>query len=192
MSKPPGSKPKKIQTRTALKQIAARLKKSGEVIVFTNGCFDILHAGHVTYLEKAKQLGDILVVGVNSDSSVKRLKGPDRPVNSERDRLKIISALGAVDYAVLFSEDTPLELICRVRPDILVKGADWKKDQIAGAEEVESWGGKVKQIPLVPGRSTTRVLKKIEGRHCEEPRRSRRRNNLRAHILFRPASRDSQ
>lgn len=132
------------------------------MIVFTNGCFDILHAGHVTYLEKAKQLGDILVVGVNSNSSVKRLKGPDRPVNSEKDRLKIISALRAVDYAVLFSEDTPLELICQVRPDILVKGADWKKDQIAGAKEVESWGGKVKQIPLVPGRSTTTILEKMK------------------------------
>ena len=132
--------------------------------MFTNGCFDILHAGHVTYLEKARQLGDVLVVGVNSDNSVRRIKGPDRPINPEEDRLKVISALQAVDYVTLFSEDTPLRLIQTLRPDTLVKGADWKKDEIVGGREVQSWGGKVKQIALVPGRSTTRVIEKLRSK----------------------------
>ena len=130
--------------------------------MFTNGCFDILHAGHVTYLEKAKRLGDILVVGLNSDSSVRRIKGPGRPVNPEGDRARVIAALEAVDFVTLFSEDTPLNLICELRPNILVKGADWKKGQIVGAKEVQSWGGKVKQIPLVPGRSTSAILEKMK------------------------------
>ena len=132
--------------------------------MFTNGCFDILHAGHVTYLEKARQLGDVLVVGVNSDNSVRRIKGPGRPINPEEDRLKVISALQAVDYVALFSEDTPLRLIQTLRPDTLVKGADWKKDEIVGGREVQSWGGKVKQIALVPGRSTTRVIEKLRSK----------------------------
>lgn len=168
-------KQKKIQSRSAIKQIASRLKKFRKKIVFTNGCFDVLHIGHVTYLEKAKSLGDILVVGVNSDASVKRLKGPERPVNPEEDRIKIISALGVVDYAVLFSEDTPVDLICEVRPDILVKGADWNKDQIAGAKEVESWGGKVKQIPLVSGRSTSNLIQKMKEARGREARSKRRK-----------------
>lgn len=130
--------------------------------MFTNGCFDILHAGHVTYLEKAKRLGDILIVGLNSDSSVRRIKGPARPVTPEGDRARVIAALEAVDYVTLFSEDTPLTLIRELCPDILVKGADWKKDQIVGAKEVRSWGGKVKQIPLVPGRSTSAIIKKMK------------------------------
>ena len=130
--------------------------------MFTNGCFDILHAGHVIYLEKAKKLGDILVVGVNSDASVKRIKGPGRPINPEGDRLRVIAGLEAVDHATLFNEDTPLDLIREIRPDVLVKGADWTKAKIVGAKEVESWGGKVKQIPLVPGRSTTRMIEKMK------------------------------
>lgn len=155
---------KKIQSRSALKKIAGLCRSRGKRIVFTNGCFDILHAGHVAYLEKARQMGDFLIVGVNADASVRRLKGPGRPVNSERDRLKVLAALEAVDYVTLFSEDTPLRLIKELRPHILIKGADWKKNQIAGAREMESWGGRVKRISLVPGKSTTAVLKKIQAR----------------------------
>ena len=146
-----------------------QLKKAGKRIVFTNGCFDILHAGHVSYLGKAKELGDVLVVGVNSDASVRRIKGPERPINSEGDRLKIVSALEAVDYVTLFSEETPFNLICEIRPDVLVKGADWKKNEIVGGKEVESWGGKVKQIPLVPGRSTTALVEKINCKNAKGP-----------------------
>jgi len=118
----------------------------------------------VIYLEKARRLGDLLIVGLNSDSSARRVKGPGRPINSERDRLRVLAALEAVDYVTLFSEDTPLELIRQIHPRVLVKGADWEKARIVGAREVESWGGRVRQIPLVRGRSTTRVLKRIRGR----------------------------
>jgi len=116
----------------------------------------------VGYLEKAKSFGDILILGLNSDGSVRRLKGRGRPVHSEKDRLKVIAALEAVDYVTLFSEDTPLRLIHEVRPHVLVKGADWRENQIIGARETHSWGGKVKRIRLLPGRSTTGTLKKIK------------------------------
>ena len=155
---------KKIQSRRSLTRISRACRDAGKKIVFTNGCFDLLHAGHVTYLEKAKHLGDILIVGLNSDASVRRLKGTGRPVNSEKDRLKILAALQAVDYVTLFSEDTPLALIKEIRPHALVKGADWKKGEIVGGRELKSWGGKVRRIRLVPGRSTTALLKKIQGR----------------------------
>lgn len=152
---------KKIQSRSALKKIAGLCRSRGKRIVFTNGCFDILHAGHVAYLEKAKQMGDLLIIGLNADASVRRLKGPGRPVNSERDRLKVLAALDSVDYVTLFSEETPLRLITELRPHILVKGADWEKDQIVGAREMESWGGRVKRIKLLRGRSTTNLLTKV-------------------------------
>jgi len=151
----------KISSRRILKKIAASLRRRGKTLVFTNGCFDILHAGHVAYLEKAKGLGDVLIVGLNSDASVRRLKGPKRPLNSQKDRLKVLAALEPVDYVALFSDDTPLRLIKAVRPHVLVKGADWKKGQIVGAKEVESWKGKVKRVPLLPGRSTSGLLQKI-------------------------------
>ena len=138
------------------------MKKPGKKIVFTNGCFDILHKGHVTYLQKAKKLGDILVVGLNSDASVRRLKGPGRPLNSERDRALVLSALDCVDRVVVFNEDTPEKLIHRIRPDVLVKGGDWKKKDIAGAPFVESYGGKVRILPFVKGFSTTGLLAKIQ------------------------------
>ena len=154
---------KKIISHSSITLLARRLRRSGKKIVFTNGCFDLLHAGHVTYLEKARGLGDVLILGLNTDRSVRKIKGPKRPVNSERDRLRVMAALQAVDYVTLFSEPTPLHLICRVRPQVLVKGADWKKEEIVGAKEVESWGGKIKRIRLVPGRSTTRLLKKLGG-----------------------------
>ena len=131
-------------------------------IVFTNGCFDILHKGHVSYLQKARKLGDALVVGINSDASVKRLKGPGRPVNSEKDRAFVLGALGCVDKVILFSEDTPEKLIRKVHPDVLVKGGDWKKKDVVGAPFVESYGGKVRLIPFVKGFSTTGLLGKIQ------------------------------
>lgn len=158
------SQKNKIRPRPTLRQIARKFRQAGRRIVFTNGCFDLLHAGHVTYLEKAKRLGDLLIVGLNSDASVRRIKGPGRPLTPERDRLRIIAALQAVDYVTVFSEKTPLRLIRELRPHILVKGADWEKEQIVGGEEVKSWGGRIERIAFLPGRSTTAVLKKIEAR----------------------------
>lgn len=131
-------------------------------IVFTNGCFDILHRGHVTYLSEAKKLGDLLVVGLNSDASVKRLKGPERPLNNETDRRYVLSQLKAVDFVEIFEEDTPLNLILKVNPKILVKGGDWKVDQIVGAKEVIANGGDVFSLNFVDGYSTTALINKIQ------------------------------
>lgn len=139
-----------------------RERKSGKKIVFTNGCFDLLHVGHVRYLRRAKALGDILVVGLNSDASVKRLKGQSRPITHEKDRAEVLGALGFVDYLVLFAEETPERLIHALRPDFLVKGGDWKKEDIVGSGFVESYGGKVRSLPFVKGFSTTILLKKIK------------------------------
>jgi len=136
-----------------------RWRRERRKVVFTNGTFDILHRGHVSYLEKARAAGDILVVGLNSDRSVRSYKGPGRPLNPQADRAFVLAALDCVDFVVIFDEPTPLKLICRVRPAVLVKGADWKLKDIAGAMEVMSWGGSVKRVRLVPGRSTTRLLK---------------------------------
>jgi len=136
----------------------------GKKIVFTNGCFDILHRGHVTYLNEAKKLGDLLIVGVNSDASVKRLKGPERPINNEQDRSFVLSQLRAVDFTEIFTEDTPLNLILKVRPQVLVKGGDWKIDQIVGGKEVISWGGDVFSLNFVDGYSTTSVIQKISAK----------------------------
>lgn len=130
-------------------------------IVFTNGCFDILHRGHVHYLREARRLGDALVVGLNSDASVKRLKGTSRPINSEQDRKFVLENLKCVDHVVLFTEDTPLELIRALRPQVLVKGGDWKIDQIVGANEVIAAGGEVYSLSFVDGYSTTDTIKKI-------------------------------
>ncbi len=151
----------KIFSRPKLSQILKRLKSQRKKIAFTNGTFDLLHLGHVTYLEKARQTADVLVVGVNSDKSVKSYKSPDRPINPQNDRMKVLAALECVDYVVLFEDPTPIHLILEFKPDVLVKGSDWKKSQIAGAREVESWGGKVKRIRLVPNRSTTRLIEII-------------------------------
>jgi D-beta-D-heptose 7-phosphate kinase/D-beta-D-heptose 1-phosphate adenosyltransferase len=153
---------RKIVSQSKLASLARRLRAQKKRIVFTNGTFDILHLGHIRYLQKAKSLGDILMVGVNTDSSVKSYKSPDRPLNPEKDRLEVLAGLECVDYVALFNEPTPLRLILKIRPHILVKGADWKKNQIAGAYEVESWGGAVKRIRLVPKRSTTRIIEKLE------------------------------
>lgn len=131
-------------------------------VVFTNGCFDILHVGHVRYLRDARALGDILVVGLNSDASVKRLKGPERPVQVESDRAELLASLGVVDYVVLFEDDTPLSLIESVAPDILVKGGDWPPEKIVGSKFVLARGGEVKSLPFHPGRSTTSILERIQ------------------------------
>jgi len=135
-------------------------------IVFTNGCFDILHAGHVDYLEKAKALGDILVVGLNSDSSVRRIKGEKRPVMPQEMRAKVLSSLRAVDHVVLFEEETPLRLIEAIRPHVLVKGGDWKPEKIVGREFVESYGGKVVTVPFTYDVSTTGIIRRILDLYC--------------------------
>ena len=141
--------------------ISKELKdRSKGKVVFTNGCFDWLHVGHIRYLQEAKALGSLLVVGVNTDDSVRKLKGPTRPVQSENDRAEILAALQAVDYVVLFPQDTPEELIQQVRPDVLVKGGDWKIEQIAGGTFVSSYGGQVKSLQFVDGKSTTSLIHK--------------------------------
>lgn len=134
----------------------------GKKIVFTNGCFDILHKGHVTYLNEAKKLGDLLVVGLNSDASVKRLKGPERPINNEKDRQFVLANLRSVDFVEIFEEDTPLSLILKVKPNILVKGGDWKIEQIVGAKEVIANGGEVFSLQFIDGYSTTSIITKIQ------------------------------
>ncbi len=140
------------------------LRARGERLVFTNGCFDLLHAGHVRYLNAARGLGDRLLVGLNDDASVRRLKGPGRPVVPEAERAEVLCALEAVDGVVLFSEETPLALIEALLPDILVKGADWPLEAIVGRREVEAAGGRVLTLPLLSGRSTTALLERIGGR----------------------------
>ena len=150
------------QKLCARSEFAARVAALPRPLVFTNGCFDVLHRGHVTYLAQARALGAALVVGVNSDASVKRLgKGDDRPLNKEEDRMAVLAALQAVDLVVAFDEDTPLNLILACRPDVLVKGGDWKANAIVGAREVQDWGGAVQSIPFLHQRSTTALLNKI-------------------------------
>jgi rfaE bifunctional protein nucleotidyltransferase chain/domain len=146
------------ETRHFLQQCQADGDKK---IVFTNGCFDILHAGHVTYLKEARALGDVLVVGLNSDSSVKKLKGDKRPIISQQERKYLLENLKWVDCVEIFDEDTPLQLIQAVRPHILVKGGDWKEEQIVGSHFVKSLGGEVKNLIFVDGLSTTNVIQKI-------------------------------
>ena len=151
---------------TDVKKILMDINKCrslGEKIVFTNGCFDILHAGHVTYLNASRKLGDILVVGVNDDGSVKRLKGDARPINIINDRIAVLKALKAVDFVIPFSEDTPLELIKKIKPDVLVKGGDYKPDEIIGSDFVKEYGGSVEVIPFVEGKSTTATIDRING-----------------------------
>ena len=147
-------------------EVSTELSKQNSLVsrtVFTNGCFDILHAGHVSYLKKARELGDRLVVGINSDESVRRLKGDERPINKLEDRIAVLSALDCVDEVIPFEEDTPLELIKRVHPDVLVKGDDYTVDNIVGADFVLSYGGDVKTIPLLQGRSTTGIVSRMRG-----------------------------
>ena len=151
----------KIFDREALPPVRARLRQEGKAVVFTNGCFDLLHGGHVFLLNEAKRQGDVLLVALNSDASVRRLKGSDRPIFPLDERLEILAALECVDLLVSFEEDTPLDLIKEIEPDVLVKGGDWGPDQVVGRAEVEGRGGKVVIIPYRRGRSSTRIIDKI-------------------------------
>ena len=144
-----------------LKDEVRRLKRAGKKIVFTNGCFDILHVGHVRYLQAARQLGDVLILALNTDASVRALKGEKRPLNSEEDRAEVLAALTCIDYITLFGEDTPLKLIELIEPDILVKGGDWSEETVVGGESVKKRGGKVVIIPQVEGASTTSTIDKV-------------------------------
>ncbi|MDO9582112.1 MAG: D-glycero-beta-D-manno-heptose 1-phosphate adenylyltransferase [Desulfomicrobium sp.] len=150
----------KITTAEHIKRPAA-----GGKLVFTNGCFDIIHPGHVDYLERARSMGGGLVVGLNSDASVRRLKGPLRPINDQMSRARVLAALQCVDYVVIFEEDTPLELIRKVRPDVLVKGGDWSVERIVGREVMQERGGAVCSIPLLAGHSTTATVNRIVDMH---------------------------
>jgi rfaE bifunctional protein nucleotidyltransferase chain/domain len=150
-----------VVTRAELVQIREKFKHEGKKVVFTNGCFDIVHRGHVDYLTKAKALGDVLLVGMNTDASVRRLKGTTRPIVCQDDRAFVLAAFRAVDYVCLFDEDTPYELIKAIVPDVLVKGSDWTIDSIVGKDIVETAGGTVHTIDFVPNRSTTDIIKKI-------------------------------
>jgi len=148
-------------SREELVAIRKELKANGRKVVFTNGCFDIIHSGHVDYLTKAKMMGDVLFVGINSDSSIKRIKGDKRPILDENERAFIVASLKAVDYVSLFDEDTPKELIEAIVPDVLVKGADWAIENIVGRDVVEANGGKVETIKFVNNQSTSNIIKKI-------------------------------
>jgi rfaE bifunctional protein nucleotidyltransferase chain/domain len=153
---------KKILCGDDLDKELSILRQENKKIVFTNGCFDILHLGHVDYLSKAKDLGDCLIVGINSDSSVRRLKGKTRPIQDEESRKKIMASLSFVDFVVMFNEDTPYNLIKKVQPDVLVKGADYKKEDIVGYDIVKQKGGKVETINYLEGFSTSNIIKKIK------------------------------
>lgn len=153
---------KKILNIDEITDVVTKLKSKSKKIIFTNGCFDIIHAGHVKYLTEAKKLGGILIVGINSDNSVKKLKGDKRPIISQNDRAYIISNLKPVDYVVLFHEETPFNLIKKIKPDFLVKGSDYNKNNIVGNDIVESSGGKVVLIDYVSGKSTSNLIEKIK------------------------------
>lgn len=157
---------RKIKSWRTLERIVRRAAARRRRIVFTNGCFDLLHAGHVALLERARRLGDALIVAINSDRSVRSLKGPGRPIIGQRDRARVLAALECVDYVTIFDQPTPLKLLQRLRPHILVKGADWGTTAIVGAKLVQARGGRVVRVPLVKGYSTTRLLDRIRGRRC--------------------------
>jgi rfaE bifunctional protein nucleotidyltransferase chain/domain len=152
----------KVKSRDSLAALLENHRQQGHRIVFTNGCFDLMHIGHTRYLEAARALGDLLVVGVNSDASVRRLdKGSDRPIVPDRQRAEVVAALACVEYVVIFEDPDPADLIARLQPDVLVKGGDWSLDRIIGRDIVESRGGAVRTIPLVPGVSTTTLIERI-------------------------------
>ena len=156
----------KVRNLSQLRRIVARLRRHNKII-FTNGCFDLLHPGHVQYLKKAKRQGGILIVGLNSDASVRRIKGKARPIFSQKDRARLLSSLPCVDYITIFGQDTPYQLIKALKPDILVKGADWRDKGVVGADLVRAWKGKIKLIPYLKGYSTTEILAKIN-RLCQK------------------------
>ena len=152
----------KLKTLEELKGIAAEARTAGKKVVFTNGCFDLLHPGHIHVLREAKACGDLLIAAINSDKSVKQIKGSTRPVLPQSDRSELLAALEMVDYVVLFDEPNPYELISAIRPDVLVKGGDWSSDRIVGAEVVEKAGGRVAVIPYIKGFSTTQIIERIK------------------------------
>ncbi|HTO94771.1 MAG TPA: D-glycero-beta-D-manno-heptose 1-phosphate adenylyltransferase [Bacteroidota bacterium] len=145
----------------ALTRVRSRLRRQGRRVVFTNGTFDIIHRGHVEYLAAARRMGDVLIVGLNSDASIRRIKGPKRPINPGADRAAVLASLASVDYVCVFGADTPYALIRRLVPDILVKGADWKNKGIVGSDIVKGAGGSVRTVRLTPGRSTTNVIERV-------------------------------
>ncbi len=151
----------KITPRNELKATVDRLKREGKKVVFTNGCFDILHAGHTRYLREARKLGDALILALNSDTSVRSIKGPMRPIVPEAERVEVVTSLDSVDYVTVFDELTPLELIEFLRPDVIVKGGDWAEKDIVGAETVRKWGGRVAIMPEIEGASTTNIIDKV-------------------------------
>lgn len=159
----------KIKGRDILRKIVQDLRTKGKRVVFTNGCFDLLHVGHIRYLENARTLGDILIVGVNSDQSVQTIKGPNRPILPEEERAEVLSGLWCVDYVTLFDEPTPLELITSLRPDVLVKGGDWAKETTVGREVVEESGGEVVILPFVEGSSSSNIIETILERYEKRP-----------------------
>ena len=165
MKAPPAERARdKVLSLEAAKRAVGRARRRGDTIVFTNGCFDLLHPGHVRSLEAARALGDRLVVAVNHDASVRRLKGPDRPIQPARVRKEIVAALTAVDWVVGFDGDTPIRAIRALRPDVLAKGGDWALDEIVGREDVEGWGGRVARLPLLAGHSTTATVAALRDR----------------------------
>jgi len=153
--------PAKYKSVDELSAISAQARKAGRVVVFTNGCFDLVHRGHIHLLRQAKALGDILIVGLNSDVSVKTIKGPDRPIMPEADRIELIAALEMVDYVVVYSEPDPYHIIAAIKPNVLVKGGDWSADKIIGADVVEQNGGRVAVVPYLPEFSTTQIIERI-------------------------------
>ncbi len=159
----------KIVNLDRLIRIRKKAKKDHQKVVFTNGCFDILHRGHIECLKKAKSFGNLLIVGLNSDSSVRKLKGKGRPIMPQQDRAEILASLGMVDYVCIFEEETPQKIIDALIPDVLVKGGDYKKRKIVGKEVVESFGGRVFTVKEVKGKSTKNVIKRILARYSESP-----------------------
>ena len=151
----------KIVTWEELKKVVELQRKKGKTIVFTNGCFDILHVGHVRYLQEARKMGDLLILGLNSDASVRAIKGGERPLVPQAERAEVIASLTTVDYVTLFDETTPLRLIEFLQPDCLVKGGDWKEASVVGRDLVRSWGGRVVIVPLTEGASTTNIVEKV-------------------------------
>ena len=155
--------PRKVVASAALVGIRKELRQDGRTVVFTNGCFDLIHAGHIRLFQESKKLGDVLIVALNSDASIRRLKGPTRPIYPLRERQEILAAVEVIDYVTSFPEDTPRRIIASLLPDVLVKGGDWKPDQVVGREEVEAAGGRVVIVPYLEGRSTSSIIRQSAG-----------------------------
>jgi rfaE bifunctional protein nucleotidyltransferase chain/domain len=163
----------RVVSREDLRRECERIRREGKRIVFTNGCFDILHAGHVRYLARARSMGDVLVIGLNSDESVRGIKGALRPINPEKERAEVLAAMASVDYVALFDEPDPAAIIREVQPDVLVKGGDWPVESIVGADQVQARGGTIVSVPFEVESSTTKIVDRILARHASlgEPRR---------------------